>query len=237
MADASTRVDATATVRMSTVPARPGRPRQDQPAAPAAGTQADAHTAGSDAAPQEAAVPAIVSPARLPERARERPAPDAVAAPAGAPEARDLHADAAPSLPDHSFAASTRAEAALPAARPSPFDESSRGPGEPAAEAGQPPAQAARAARSAAAAAKARMAPEAIAPAPLPVLVLPLAGPAARRTSPAGKAPPDVHVRIGRIDVRPAPAQESTPPAAPTPARARGFDEYHSLRTYTRYDY
>lgn len=81
------------------------------------------------------------------------------------------------------------------------------------------------------------VAPQPIVPAAAPALRLPPAGPADRSGQRAGEMPPGVQVRIGRVEVRAASVQETPPATVPASAGARGFDDYISLRAYTRDNY
>jgi len=67
----------------------------------------------------------------------------------------------------------------------------------------------------------------------VPVLLPPTAARQGRR---AAGANPAVQVRIGRVEVRAAPTSEPLPPAAPAGSKVYGFDEYLSLRSYSRGD-
>lgn len=78
--------------------------------------------------------------------------------------------------------------------------------------------------------------PQTLVPAAAPALRLPPVGPANRSGQRTGEIPPGMQVRIGRVEVRAAPVQEAPPTAAPASA-ARGFDDYVSLRAYTRDNY
>lgn len=79
--------------------------------------------------------------------------------------------------------------------------------------------------------------PQAIVPALAPALRLPAAGPVNRSGQNAAQQPADVQVRIGKVEVRAAPVQQTPAAVAPANAGARGFDDYISMRTYTRDNY
>jgi hypothetical protein len=68
-----------------------------------------------------------------------------------------------------------------------------------------------------------RPAPPALAASLRPAIVAPT-------SSPAPAIPPPIHVRIGRIEVRGAPAP--APPVAPGPPATGGFAAYTRLRNY-----
>jgi hypothetical protein len=59
--------------------------------------------------------------------------------------------------------------------------------------------------------------------------------PKARAFAPVPSAPLPVHVRIGTVEVRAAPAAAAAPaapPAGAAPPAALGFDAYYRARTY-----
>jgi hypothetical protein len=78
--------------------------------------------------------------------------------------------------------------------------------------------------------------PHAIVPAAPALRQLP-SGPFSRSGQGAGEVSPVTQVRIGKVEVRAAPVQETPEAAAAASAGARGFDDYNSLRAYTRKNY